>query len=97
MTLDELQQLIDRMYSDKDRRRGAAGTFVWLTEELGELGAAIMEGTDDQKAEEFADVIAWLVTLANVEGVNLTEAIESKYGAGCPGCGRRVCDCDAKS
>ena len=97
MTLDELQQLIDKMYSAKDRRRGAAGTFVWLTEEIGELGAAIMEGTPSQKQDEFADVMAWLVTLANVEGVNLTEAIRAKYGDGCPGCRQWACTCDAKS
>lgn len=97
MTLDELQQFIDKMYSDKDRARGAAGTFLWLTEEIGELAAAIMEGTPQDKREEFADVLAWFVTLANVEGVNLTEAMQAKYGDGCPGCGRMVCTCDVKS
>jgi NTP pyrophosphatase (non-canonical NTP hydrolase) len=96
MTLDELQKFVDTMYSDKDRRRGAPGTFMWLTEEIGELAAAIMEGTQQQKQEEFADVLAWLVTLANVEGVNLTEAIRAKYGGGCPGCGQLICTCEAK-
>ena len=96
MTLDDLQQFIDRMYSDKDRQRGAPGTFLWLAEEVGELAAAIMEGSQEQKEEEFADVMAWLVTLANVEGVNLTSAIQSKYGDGCPGCGLLVCNCASK-
>jgi len=96
MTLDDFQRLIDRMYSDKDRRRGAAGTFLWLNEEIGELAAAIAEGTRQEQAEEFADVLAWLVTLANVVGVDLTEAIRAKYGSGCPGCGQFVCTCNEK-
>ena len=96
MTLDELQQLIDKMYSDKDRCRGAAGTFLWFSEEVGELAAAIAGGTKQQQATEFADVLAWLATLANVQGVNLAEAVYEKYGRGCPGCGQFVCACDAK-
>jgi NTP pyrophosphatase (non-canonical NTP hydrolase) len=96
MTIDDLQALIDKMYSDKDRQRGTPATFLWLCEEVGELAAALREGSPEQKAAEFADVVAWLVTLANINDVNLTRALESKYGTGCPGCGRLVCTCDAK-
>jgi NTP pyrophosphatase (non-canonical NTP hydrolase) len=96
MTLDDFQTLIDRMYGAKDRERGATATFLWLSEEVGELAAALREGTHEEKAGEFADVLAWVVTLANVEGVNLTAALERKYGTGCPGCGRMVCDCNEK-
>lgn len=96
MNLDELQQLIDRMYSDKDRKRGSAATFLWLSEEIGELAAALREGTHPEKSAEFADVLAWLVTLANIEGVCLSEAVTQKYGAGCPGCHKMVCACDTK-
>ena len=96
MNLDDLQALIDRMYSDKDRARGTPATFLWLIEEVGELAAALAEGTPEQKASEFADVVAWLVTLANINDVNLTKALEAKYGRGCPGCGHFVCTCDAK-
>jgi len=96
MTLDDFQRLIDRMYSDKDRKRGTAGTFLWLMEEVGELAAALAEGTAAQKEEEFADVLAWLATLANVEGVDLTAALRKKYGDGCPGCGKMVCTCQSK-
>jgi NTP pyrophosphatase (non-canonical NTP hydrolase) len=95
MDLRELQHLIDQMYSDKDRKRGSAATYLWFMEEVGELAAALREGTHQDKAEEFADVLAWLVTLANVEGVDLTKAI-TKYTAGCPGCGGMVCTCDEK-
>ena len=96
MTIDELQALIEKMYSDKDRRRGTPATFLWFCEEVGELAAVLRQGTPEEKAEEFADVIAWLVTLANINDVNLTEALAAKYGRGCPGCGEFVCGCDSK-
>ena len=96
MTIDELQALIEKMYSDKDRKRGTPATFLWFCEEVGELAAALRDGTADQKAGEFADVVAWLVTLANINDVNLTEALTAKYGRGCPGCGDLVCACDSK-
>jgi len=88
LTLDELQQLIDRMYSRKDQARGVEGTFMWLMEEVGELAAALRESSKEDIAKEFADVLAWLATIANVAGINLTEAIRMKYGHGCPGCGQ---------
>lgn len=96
MTFSEFQQFIDRMYTDKDRLRGTARTFLWLSEEIGELAAALAEGTKEQKEEEFADVLAWLATIANIEGIDLTRAIHNKYGDGCPGCGHFVCTCNEK-
>jgi NTP pyrophosphatase (non-canonical NTP hydrolase) len=96
MTIEDLQTLIKKMYSDKDRERGTAATFLWLAEEIGELAGALREGSQEEKEGEFADVIAWLVTLANINDVNLTKALEAKYGTGCPGCGRLVCVCNAK-
>ena len=95
-TLDELQTLIEQMYSDRDRERGVPATFMWFCEEVGELASALREGSSEELAAEFADVLAWLVTLANINGVDLTKALEAKYGAGCPGCGGLVCTCDAK-
>ena len=89
----DFQELIRRMYVSKDAARGVDGTFMWLMEEIGELAAALREGTHDQRQEEFADVLAWLTTIANVVGVDLSEAVARKYGAGCPGCGKFVCTC----
>ena len=84
MTLDEFQQLIRDRYFTTDSARGAAGTFLWFTEEVGELAEAIARrerGDHDPEhlASEFADVLAWLATLANVTGVNLNEAVRDKY------------------
>jgi NTP pyrophosphatase (non-canonical NTP hydrolase) len=93
LSLAELQSLIDRMYSRKDQARGVDGTFMWLMEEVGELAAALRSGTKEELAAEFADVLAWLATIANVAGVDLNDAVMKKYGQGCPGCGQMVCAC----
>jgi NTP pyrophosphatase (non-canonical NTP hydrolase) len=94
ISLEDFQTLIRRMYLAKDVARGVDGTFMWLMEEVGELAAALREGTREEQAAEFADVLAWLTTIANVVEVDLAEAIRQKYGAGCPGCGQFVCRCD---
>jgi NTP pyrophosphatase (non-canonical NTP hydrolase) len=94
LSLADLQRLIRDTYDAKDRRRGVEGTFMWFVEEVGELSAALRGGTAREQAEEFADVLAWLATLANVVGVDLDAAVRAKYGNGCPGCGRRPCECD---
>ncbi|MBN2578443.1 MAG: nucleotide pyrophosphohydrolase [Pirellulales bacterium] len=93
VTLAEFQELIRRMYLEKDVARGIEGTFMWLMEEVGELAAALRKGSPEEQALEFADVLAWLTTIANVAGVDLTRAVMEKYGRGCPGCGRFVCVC----
>lgn len=93
LSLADFQRLIREMYHEKDVARGVDGTFMWLMEEVGELAASLREGTLEEQREEFADVLAWLATIANVAGVDLTEAIQEKYGDGCPGCGKLACDC----
>jgi NTP pyrophosphatase (non-canonical NTP hydrolase) len=94
MTLGDLQRIIRDTYDAKDRRRGVEGTFMWFTEEVGELATALRGGTQDERALEFADVLAWLATLANIVGIDLDEAVQRKYGRGCPDCGRVPCACD---
>ena len=91
--LDDFQHLIRQMYFEKDAARGVDGTFMWLMEEIGELAAALRDGSHDDKMEEFADVLAWLATIANVAEVDLSEAVIKKYGTGCPGCHQLVCTC----
>jgi NTP pyrophosphatase (non-canonical NTP hydrolase) len=94
MTLADLQRIIRDTYDAKDRRRGVEGTFMWFTEEVGELATALRGGTQDERALEFADVLAWLATLANIVGIDLDEAVQRKYGAGCPDCRQVPCACD---
>ncbi len=93
MKLSEFQRLIERIYFDKDSSRGLEGTFFWFVEEVGELAAALREGDDAAKSEEFADCLAWLSTLASISGVDLEKAAD-KYAAGCPGCGGTPCRCE---
>ena len=93
ITLAGFQQLIRDMYHEKDVARGIDGTFMWLMEEVGELASALRNGTHEERLGEFADVLAWLTTSANVAGIDLTEAVARKYGAGCPGCGQFLCTC----
>lgn len=94
ISLRDFQLLIRQMYHQKDVARGIDGTFMWLMEEVGELASALREGTPEELAAEFADVLAWLSTIANVANVDLSQAVSEKYGTGCPGCGLLVCTCD---
>ena len=93
LSIPDFQQLIRRMYVEKDVERGVAGTFMWLMEEVGELSTALRSGSQKEREEEFADVLAWLTTIANVVGVDLNKALVDKYGSGCPGCGKLACEC----
>lgn len=93
LSLTDFQKLIEKMYGQKDRERGVEGTFMWFMEEVGELATALREGRADELEGEFADVVAWLTTMANVVGIDLTQAIYKKYGTGCPGCQKLVCAC----
>ncbi|MFN4258575.1 MAG: MazG nucleotide pyrophosphohydrolase domain-containing protein [Gemmataceae bacterium] len=94
LSLTEFQQFIHDTYGAKDERRGIEGTFMWFMEEVGELSAALRGGSKEEQTLEFADVLAWLATLANIAGVNLEEAVQAKYGSGCPGCSQNPCRCD---
>jgi len=87
LTIHAFQEHIRDRYFDTDHARGSAATFVWFVEEVGELATALNtvardSATDadrDNLSEEFADVVAWLCTLANINGVDLEQAIRAKY------------------
>jgi len=81
LTLAEFQRRIDAVYGEKDRGRGLEGTFLWFHEEVGELTRAVRRGHDRANLEEeFADVLAWLVSTASILGVEMEAAVERKYG-----------------
>jgi len=93
LTLPELQKMIHTTFGAKDARRGVDGTFMWFMQEVGELATALREGTPQERAHEFADVLAWLATLANIAEVDLAQAMAEKYGGGCPSCRQSPCQC----
>ena len=94
MHLRDFQALIEAIYGAKDSARGTAGTFMWLAEEVGELSRALRRGNRAELEAEFADVLAWLTTLASLHGVDLQDAAVAKYGGGCPRCAATPCACD---
>lgn len=93
ISFHDFQLLIREMYYEKDIQRGVDGTFMWFMEEIGELASALRGGSKEELRGEFADVLAWLATIANISGIDLSESIIEKYGSGCPGCGRFACTC----
>lgn len=84
MRLAQFQQHIRDRYYETDAERGVPGTFLWFTEEVGELAQALGhrergDGDEVNLREEFADVLAWLTTLANICDVDLEAALTQKY------------------
>jgi len=75
VTLDEVQELMDRLYGAADRERGIPATVAWLCEELGELAQAVRKGSRDEQLHELGDVMAWLASLANQLGLSLDESL----------------------
>jgi NTP pyrophosphatase (non-canonical NTP hydrolase) len=93
MTLTELQRRLRDTYHERDAARGRDATFRWLVEEVGELARAMRLGDRANLEHEFGDVLAWLGSLANLEGVDLAGAA-ARYADGCPKCGRSPCACE---
>lgn len=92
MDIAQLQQTIERTFGDRDRARGVPASVAWLAEEVGELAQAVRKGTPEQQRVEFADVLAWVASLANQMDVDLSEAVK-RYAAGCPHCHAVPCAC----
>ena len=94
MKISEFQHLIEDIYFKKDSCRGLMGTFAWFVEEVGELSRELRSGKSDVRLrEEFADVLAWLSTLASLAEIDLEEAA-AKYAQGCPKCHKIPCICN---
>ena len=93
MHIRAFQELMRQLYFHRDTERGVKGTYEWLADELEELREAL-EGSDKEATEkEFADVIAWLASLANITGIDLESAALKKYDGKCPKCRQAPCQC----
>ena len=94
MHIHEFQKMMRQLYFKRDTERGIGGTYNWLVDEVGELGEELKKGTDKEATEkEFADVIAWLASLANITGIDLEKAAITKYNYKCPKCHQSPCQC----
>ena len=96
MDLRAFQAHIAATYGAKDAARGSAGTFMYLIEEVGELAEALREPGKHDLDGEFADCLAWLVSLAHLAGVDLAAATARKYPGICQRCGATPCACVSK-
>ena len=93
MEIRAFQKKIEDIYYERDSARGLAGTHMWFAEEEGELTRALRRDTREELEGEFADVFAWLATLASMAKIDLEEAVRNKYAAGCPRCAATPCAC----
>jgi len=92
MELNAYQELIKKIYFDKDSKRGIAETFNWFIEEIGELAQAVRKGDSKRIKEEFADCLAWLLSVGSILSINAEDAMD-KYRHGCPKCKKTPCEC----
>ena len=75
MEISALQKIVRHRYFKTDNERGIYHTALWFHEEVGELSSAIANGDKENAKEEFADVLMWLLTLANIMEINMEDAI----------------------
>jgi len=93
MHICEFQEMMRRLYFHRDSKRGVKGTLDWLMDEVEELREALEKEDKQAIKMEFADVIAWLASLANVAGIDLEKAALEKYPDKCPKCSHSPCQC----
>jgi NTP pyrophosphatase (non-canonical NTP hydrolase) len=93
MQIHEFQEMMKCLYFHRDSERGIKETFDWLADELEELREALEENNKEAIEKEFADVIAWLSSLANLTGIDLESVAINKYNGKCPKCQRSPCQC----
>ncbi len=93
MDLKKIQDLMAETYLDRDKRRGAEKTLLWMLSEAGEVADAFLKEEREALESEVADLLAWLLSFCNVLKIDLEKAILAKYGSGCPLCGSKPCRC----
>ena len=93
MNISNFQDVMNKLYFKKDKKRGINGTLNWLEEEVAELRDALEKGDLEAAKNEFADVFAWLASLANMVSIDLEKAVLSKYNNKCPKCQSLPCEC----
>jgi NTP pyrophosphatase (non-canonical NTP hydrolase) len=92
MELAAFQDLMARTYGARDTARGVPSSVAWLVEEVGELSQALRKGDADAQLHEIGDVLAWLASITEQQGLSLEDAA-ARYADGCPRCRTLPCDC----
>ena len=93
MEISEFQKMIRSIYYSRDAQRGRDKTFLWFLEEVGELTRAYRREEQEKVGQEMADVVAWLISLANLLEVDLERELLKKYPHRCPLCSAIPCQC----
>lgn len=91
--IQEFQKMMLRIFLHRDFKRGTTGTYDWLMDEVKELGEALKAKDEQALKMEFADVFAWLASLANLSNIDLEKVALTKYNNKCPKCGTSSCQC----
>ena len=95
MKIQEFQLLMKDIYFERDQKRGKDKTFIWLVEEIGELSKTFNKDFTKKEVEsEFADIFAWLCSVANLLDIDLEKAVSTKYNNTCPRCKKNPCNCE---
>lgn len=93
MEIKEFQRIMHEIYGERDKKRGIEKTYMWVIEEIGELARAIRKSNRGEIENEFADVVAWIFSLANLLEIDIEDTLK-KYAAVCPKCKKNPCGCE---
>ncbi len=103
-TISQWIKHFNDLYGANNRARGIDHALLRLIEEMHEAeGAHLFDCTRNLRmslserrlnvAREFADVLAWIFSIAGMLELDLEKAIIQRYGGVCERCRKRPCDC----
>ncbi len=94
MDIKEAQNLIRRIYLERDKEKGMERTILRTFQELAELSDAISKEKPMGEIEaEVADVFAWVISIANLLEIDLGKVLLDKYNNACSRCEKVPCEC----
>lgn len=74
--VDEVQEIALNIYGKYDLDK----SMLWMTEEFGEVIAAIRKGHNKEHiCEELGDLSAWILCLCNILDIKLSDALVSTF------------------
>ena len=70
--IDEIQKLMINIYGKYDINL----SMLWMTEELGEVIAAIRKGLPEREiVEELGDLIVWIFNIGNILNIKIEDSM----------------------